>query len=296
MDPESILTLPKEHRRTFVWLLILLFALALLIDWQLSSFSFADAFLEYVRAIAGAILTSLFLLWVISSFIPRNKRVEGLVELEAGKITEEFDRLLSTATRWRYKGNFGRYMRGKVLPTLANRQNCDISACVIDPRNIELCEKHARYRNQINSIDKGKNYDADAVALEVLVTVVICAWYSANRRADVKLYLSASFDPVRIDSNDEAMILTVEDRRSPALMVKKSHFTYEHFETSMEFARNQGTKVNLQGVRSGIELAQIDESDVSAVLASAKMEELCTRVTPVDIVQACRASKNPYTN
>ncbi|KFI23940.1 hypothetical protein [Nitrosococcus oceani] len=122
MDPESILTLPKEHRRTFVWLLILLFLLVLLIDWQLSSLSFADAFLGYVRAIAAAILTSLFLLWVISSFIPRNKRVEGLVELEAGKITEEFDRLLSTATRWRYKGNFGRYMRGKVLPTLAKQE------------------------------------------------------------------------------------------------------------------------------------------------------------------------------
>ncbi|WP_156099986.1 hypothetical protein [Nitrosococcus oceani] len=88
--------------------------------------------------------------------------------------------------------------------------------------------------------------------------------------------------------------MTVEDRRSPALMVKKSHFTYEHFETSMEFARNQGTQVNLQGVRNGIELAQIEESDVSAVLASAGMEELCARVTPAAIVQACRASKNPY--
>lgn len=296
MDPESILTLPKEHRRTFVWLLIALFLLALVLELQLSGLPFADAFLGYVRAIAAAILTSLFLLWVISSFIPRNKRVEGLVELEAGKITIEFDQLLRTATRWRYKGNFGRYMRGKVLPTLATRQNCHISACVIDPRNCELCEKHAHYRSQINSIDKGKTYDADAVALEVLVTIVICAWYSANSRAVVELYLSASFDPVRIDSNDEAMILTVEDRRSPALMVKKSHFTYEHFETSMEFARNQGTQVTLQGVRRGIELAQIEVEDVISVLNNAGMEELSTRITPAAIVQACRASKNPYAN
>lgn len=296
MDPESILTLPKEHRRTFVWLLIVLFLLALVLDWRLSGLPFTDAFLGYVRAIAAAILTSLFLLWVISSFIPRNKRVEGLVELEAGKITIEFDQLLSTATRWRYKGNFGRYMRGKVLPTLATRQNCHISACVIDPRNRELCEKHAHYRGQINSIDKGKTYDENAVALEVLVTIVICAWYSANSRAVVELYLSASFDPVRIDSNDEAMILTVEDRRSPALMVKESHFTYEHFETSMEFARNQGTQVTLQWVRRGIELAQIEEEDVISVLTNAGMQELCTRITPAAILQACRASRNPYAN
>lgn len=294
MDPQTILTLPKEHRRTFVWLLIVLFVLALMLDWNLGTLPFAEAFLGYVRAIAGAVLTSLFLLWVISSFIPHNKTGEGLVELEAGKITKEFDELLRTATRWRYKGNFGRYMRGKVLPTLAGRQNCHISACVIDPKDKELCTKHADYRSKINSIDKGKRYDADAVALEVLVTVVICAWYAANRRATVELYLTASFDPVRIDSNDDAMILTVEDRRRPALKITRNHFIYEHFETSMEFARNQGSKVNLEGMRRHIELAQIEERDVSTVLARAGMTELCQRITPAKIVRACIEVKNPY--
>ncbi|PLW83646.1 hypothetical protein CWI75_04665 [Kineobactrum sediminis] len=296
MNPESILTLSKEHRKTFVWLLIVLFLLALVLDWRLSSLPLTDAVLGYVRALAASILTALFVLWVVSSFIPLNKPLGGLVELEAGNITTEFDRLLSTATRWRYKGNFGRYMRGKVLPTLAGRQNCHISVCVIDPRNRVLCEKHAQYRGQINSIDKGKKYNTDSVALEVLVTIVICAWYSVNHRVHVDLYLSASFDPVRIDSNDEAMILTVEDRRSPALMVKKSHFTYEHFETSMEFARNQGDQVSLQGVRSGIGLAQLEEQDVTAVLTNSGMGDLCKHITPEVILQACRESKNPYEN
>lgn len=241
MDTQSILTLPQKHRRTFVVLLIALFAIALLLDWKLGTLPFIETLLGYSRAIAAAILTSLFLLWVVGSFIPRKKTAEGLIEIEAGKITKEFDKLLSTATRWRYKGNFGRYMRGKVLPTLADRQNCHISACVIDPNNRALCEKHALYRSQINSIDKGKKYDADTVALQILVTVVICSWYSTNRRVAIDLYLSASFDPVRIDSNDEAMIITVEDRRQPALKINRDHFTYEHFETSMEFARNQGT-------------------------------------------------------
>lgn len=296
MDTQSVLTLPQKHRRTFVALLIAFFAIALMIDWKLGTLPFIETLLGYIRAIAAAILTSLFLLWVVSSFIPRQKDSEGLLELEAGKITKEFDKLLSTATRWRYKGNFGRYMRGKVLPTLANRQNCHISACVIDPNNEALCEKHALYRSQINSIDKGKKYDANTVALQILVTIVICSWYSTNRRVAIDLYLSASFDPVRIDSNDEAMIITVEDRRQPALKVNRDHFTYEHFETSMEFARNQGTKVNLDGMRSGIELAQIEEKDVCRALERAGMAELCNKITPVVILQACRESKNPYEN
>lgn len=296
MDTQSILTLPQKHRRTFVGLLIALFAIALLLDWKLSTLPFIETLLGYIRAIAAAILTSLFLLWVVSSFIPRQKTAEGMIELEAGKITKEFDNLLSTATRWRYKGNFGRYMRGKVLPTLADRQNCHISACVIDPNNQALCEKHALYRSRINSIDKGKQYDADAVALQILVTVVICSWYSKNRRVVIDLYLSASFDPVRIDSNDEAMIITVEDRRQPALKINRHHFIYEHFETSMEFARDQGAKVNLDGMRRGIEFAQLKESDVSDALERAGMAELCKKITPQVILQACRESKNPYEN
>lgn len=296
MDPQTVLTLPREHRRTFVWLLVVLFFLAVVLDSNFGALPFLEVLLSYVRSIAAAILTSLFLLWVISSFIPRHKTGEGLVELEAEKITKEFDELLRTATRWRYKGNFGRYMRGKVLPALARRQNCHISACVIDPNDRDLCEKHAHYRSQINSIDKGRQYDADTVALEVLVTVVICAWYAVNCRATVELYLSASFDPVRIDSNDDAMILTVEDRRRPALKVTRNHFIYEHFETSMEFARSQGLKVSLEGMRRGIELAQIEEGDVSTVLAHANMDALCKRITPARIVQACRELRNPYEN
>ena len=296
MDTQSILTLPQKHRRTFVVLLIAFFSIALLLDWKLGTLPLIETLLGYIRAIAAAILTSLFLLWVVSSFIPRKKTAEGMIELEAAKITKEFDNLLSTATRWRYKGNFGRYMRGKVLPTLAERQNCHISACVIDPNNQELCEKHALYRGRINSIDKGKQYDADTVALQILVTVVICSWYSKNRRVVIDLYLSASFDPVRIDSNDEAMIITVEDRRQPALKINRDHFTYEHFETSMEFARDQGTKVNLDGMRRGIEFAQIEEKDVSDALERAGMAELCNKITPQVILQACRESKNPYEN
>ena len=130
----------------------------------------------------------------------------------------------------------------------------------------------------------------------MLVTIVICAWYSINTRATIELYLSQSFDPVRIDSNDDAMIITIEDRRSHALKVIKHHFTYEHFEMSMEFARKQGRKVNLGGVRSDIKLLELQQQDVSAALNLAGMSELCQRLTPEKILKACLESKNPYEN
>ncbi|GAB4125766.1 MAG: hypothetical protein Tsb0027_24940 [Wenzhouxiangellaceae bacterium] len=294
MNPETILNLPKEHLRTFVALMISFIVLGGLAEWLLTDTAWGEIATAYLRSVVTATVTSLFVLWVAASFLPRQTRRKHLVELQPTKITAEFDKMLAAATRWRYKGNFGRYMRGKVLPELANRQNCHVIGCIIDPANESLCEKHAEYRSQINSIDKGRKYDANEVALEVLVTVVICAWYFANSRTRVELFFSASFDPVRIDSNDERMILTVEDRRRPALLVEREHFTYEHFEMSMEFARTQGRAVDLSGMRSSITLAQLEREDVSSVLARAGLSELCDKLTAERILIACREAKNPY--
>ena len=134
MDTRTILSLPKHHRATFIALMIALFLIVLLIDWHFSSLTFIESTLGYLRSVGAAILTTLFVLWVLVSFFPSTAKA-GLAEVEARRITKEFETLLSEASRWRYKGNFGRYMRGKVLPTLAGRQNVHVSACVIDPAN-----------------------------------------------------------------------------------------------------------------------------------------------------------------
>ncbi len=199
----------------------------------------------------------------------------GLLEIEPRNITKEFDELLLNAGRWRYKGNFGRYMRGKVLPTLAPKANFHISVCIIDPTISELREEHARYRNSINSIDKGKKYDADKVALEVLVTIIICAWYVENKNSSIDLYLSTVFDPVRIDTNDDAMMITVEDRRSPALKITNNHFMFEHYDLQMQFSRQQARNLDISGLRESNTVAALNADDVSNFLYSIGMKDLC---------------------
>jgi energy-converting hydrogenase Eha subunit G len=293
MDTQSILNLPKEHRRTFVWLMIAILVISALLDGFAGSASIRDLLLAHVRNIASAILVSLFVLWVVSSLIPQSTR-NWLLEIEPKRITGEFDALLATADRWRYKGNFGRYMRAKVLPTLAGRNNMHVSVCIIDPENEQLCTRHAEYRSQINAIDKGVKYDSDRVALEVIVTIVLCAWYVINRRVTIDVFLTPVFDPVRIDSSDDAMILTVEDRRSPALKVTREHFSYEHFNLQMEFSRTQARAIRLGGVRTGIQLAELTSGDVEAALRFSGLQGLLARHSADQILQACKASRNPY--
>lgn len=295
MDAEKIINLPRHHKKTFIALLIALYVISLMVAHFLFEQSPQELFLDQVKSVATAMITALFGLAIIFTFLPTQEKGE-IIEIPAQKITKEFELLLSTANRWRYKGNFGRYLRGKVLPTLASRQNIHVIACLIDPLDEGLCTHHADYRGSINAIDKGRKYNADSVATEVIVTVILASWYVANRGMTIDLYFSRVFDPIRIDSNDDAMILTVEDRRSPALKITKNHFTASHFELQMQTARNQSRKVDLKGMRKGIELAEISESDVKLVMKRAELLQLCNRLSVAAILDACKKSKNPYEN
>jgi hypothetical protein len=295
MDAEKIISLPKYHKKTFVALLTAIYLISILIAHFYFDQPTKDIILDQIKSIASALITALFGLIMILPFIPSKEKGET-IEIPPKEITAEFDQLLESAIRWRYKGNFGRYLRGKVLPSLASKRNVHVTACLIDPNNLELCKSHAEYRGNINAIDKGKKYDANTVSLEVVVTIVIASWYVANRNMDIDIYLSSAFDPIRIDSNDEAMILTVEDRRSPALKITKKHFTYEHFELQMETARKQARKTELTGMRKGIELAEITKADIENVLNDSGMEQLCNSLTSQKILLACQQSKNPYEN
>lgn len=293
---DRILKLPKYHRRAFITLLLAIcLILGLLDKLFLEDANSSIHFLShYVQSIVEALIVGLLVLWLFVAFTPYS---EGhLEQLEPYRITSQFDQMLKTAQRWRYKGNFGRYERGKVLPVLAGKQNAHASISIIDPRNKKLCREHAEYRNTIQAIDKGRVYDSDLVALEVLVTIVHCAWYVAKRTVDIDLFLSSVFDPVRIDSNDDAMILTVEDRRSPALKLTKQHFMYAHFEQHMLYAREQGQSLKLEGLTRTETIAALTAEEIEDFLNKIGMGELCASLTAEKIETASRESRNPYEN
>lgn len=297
VDIKPILDLPKSHRRTFVGFLLSICAILLLVDIFVVSeppISLQPILSGYLQEITGAILASLIILWFITSFLPNLNRPTALYQIEPHRLSAEFETLLTEASRWRYTGNFGRYLRGKVLPSLAGRPNIQVSVSIIDPQDKKLCQSHAEYRNSINRIDQGRVYDADIAALEVVVTILHCAWYVANRDVSIDLFLLSMFDPLRIDANDNAMILTVEDRKSPALKLTESHFMYQHFDLQMRFERKQGRKLNLEGFAKRDAIAVIEEDDVTAFLASINMQELCEQLTVGRILKACREAKNPY--
>lgn len=183
-----------------------------------------------------------------------------------------------------------------MLPTLAQKPQVDVDASIIDPRNPVLCSKHALYRSEINAVDKGRMYTADDVAREAVVTILHCAWYVENYGVSIDLYLTNFYDPMRIDASDNGMMVTMEDRRRPALKITSENFMYDHFMTHMRYVREQGEKVDLAGFRRSSGFHQVDESDISAFMRKIRMEDLCVRLRPDKILADCRSNYNPYTS
>lgn len=297
MDSKLLLSLPKAHRRTVIALLVVICIVFFLVDAFLIPLAPAAVQANLsglVQAIMAALLVSVFLYWIIVSFLPRTQQYSGMQQIEPTNITPELDSLMANALRWRYTGNFGRHLRAKVLPTLAGRPNMQIAVSVIDPQDRDLCQRHAVYRNSIHSIEKGRHYNSDTVALEVIVTIIHCAWYVANKGMSIEMHLLSMYDPLRIDSNDDAMILTVEDRTRPALKLERNHFMYHHFDLQMRYEREQGRQLDLNGFPNSSTISAIDENQVETFLCKIGMKKLCEDLTASNIVDACRTSRNPY--
>lgn len=297
MDLSKVLELTKKYRNAIIALVIAILIIISLINYISFEVPLGTILKQILDSIFAAIITALFSLLFVVLFLPDKKNKNGQqIEIAPNQITSEFDELLKVANRWRYKGNFGRYLRGKVLPTLSTKKNMHVTACLIDPTNAELCQKHAEYRYSINSIDKGKVYNHQLVVLEVIVTIIVCTWYSSNKDVQIELYLSSNYDPIRIDSNDNAMILTVEDRRSPALKLTSQHFMYSHFELVMRTAREQAKKITLPKIRKSNSLNDLEETDIEEILNNINMMGVLKVVSVSEILSACKKVTNPYEN
>ncbi|EHU2433876.1 hypothetical protein [Acinetobacter baumannii] len=297
MDLSKVLELTKKYRNAILGLVVAILIIISLVNYIFFKVPVSTIFKQVLDSIFAAIITALFGLLFVGLFLPDKKNKNGQqIEIAPNQITSEFDELLKVANRWRYKGNFGRYLRGKVLPTLSTKKNMHVTACLIDPTNAELCQKHAEYRYSINSIDKGKVYNHQLVVLEVIVTIIVCTWYSSNKDVQIELYLSSNYDPIRIDSNDNAMILTVEDRRSPALKLTSQHFMYSHFELVMRTAREQAKKITLPKIRKSNSLNDLEETDIDYILNNINMIDVLKVVSVSEILSACKKVTNPYEN
>lgn len=70
------------------------------------------------------------------------------------------------------------------------------------------------------------------------------------------------------------MILTVEDRRSPALKITADHFMYIPFQLQINYARQQARRLDLGGLPRQPTIAALTENDIEHFLTRLGMKDL----------------------
>lgn len=297
MDLEGVFSLPKYHRRAFFVLAMLVTAMLIVIDLLVTFLvpkEIAEPIALLLAHLISAAIASGITVGFVFFFLPVGERSEAIVQVPPHRISSEFEVLLSRSSRWNYRGNIGRYLRSKVLKTLSAKANVDVDVIILDPTDEVLCERHANYRNEIKSVEPARNYDAKFVALQACVTVAICGWYAVNRRVAIDLFLSKTFDPVRMDSCDEAMIVTVEDRSRPALRLSRDHFMYQHFMLDMDYRKDQSKRIDVRNFPRAAKLSDVKLEDIRQFFSVIGMNDVCQRVSPEKILEELKRDHNPY--
>lgn len=280
--------------RLFVWLVLAACTILLLVRFWLGNFDALRILTSVIEALLATFLASLGIAGFVKYFAPRDSRDEILI-VEPRDLSEKFEQLLRKTKHWKYKGNFGRYFRTKVLGTLSDRAqkdhvSIDVECIIIDPRNAQLCATHATARNSVRTVDGKQNWTAEDVQIEVYSTILCCFIYSST--LNIKLGLLNYFEPQRFDISSSDVIVTREDRKAPAMLLRETGYFSTAANRDFSTSMRQASPVIL--TPNDLTLDAIDCSKALALLTTAELgvdklhgmiAEICTRAA---------SASNPY--
>ena len=264
----------KYHRRVFFAAVALLFATLVAVRYLVTPAPGAEPTLALVRSIAilDNVTSGFFASLLVGATIYffRRRRVDpGLItQLDSRDIVPAFDVALREATGWIFCGNRGRYLRSKVLPTLAKKQGTfSIDAIITNPTNVAACAKFAEHKSVRIAQDEPGIWDTERVQADILAAIVVCAWFTRYPALSIKLYLRESFSPIRLDSNLKMSFLTVENKRESCLRFRSGHFFHEWLLDDYAVGKLQAKLISLPTINRTA-LTEVSEADIELVASA----------------------------
>ncbi|GAB4371194.1 MAG: hypothetical protein Kow00121_12530 [Elainellaceae cyanobacterium] len=242
----------RHKRRVFIYLASVTFLLLLLTRIFVIPAVFKVAqpqFVEIVNIVLDNLIASGIATVAIAGLIfwlnPPVMRKAEISVLEPHQVSRALQEgRQSTNTYW-FSGGTGRFTRAVTIPELANsarskNQTTEIFIQVIDPRNSNLCEAYANYRNRLRSAGGKSPWTTKRVQLEVYATIVSAyAHQSAQPLLRVTVGLKQSYSLFRTDLSSKEAIITKEDPQEPALICRAGSLFYQSFFEDMRLSLDQ---------------------------------------------------------
>jgi hypothetical protein len=206
---------------------------------------------------------------------------------------------------WTFKGGTGSYTRAMTLPKCVDlakqsnpRRQLTFHLEILDPANVELCQRYAAYRASLPSSagPKSEPWDVERVQKEAYATVLAAGVYMESYSLlDVYVYLASTMSTFRYDLSDTSVIITQDDADFPAMVISNNNPAYHAHFTELKMSREQARPLDIR--RAHAQLSQpLDNERVRHFFEEAgiPLPNSFTQGNIAEIIERTINPKNPF--
>lgn len=269
---------PSQRRQLFLVIALALCVIAFLrscavIPHLSQPVGTADIIEKFLGDLFSSLGVTAFLALAFMYLFPIERSVE---EVRRKGTSHYFDKAYELTGRWDFSGSSGTYTRARTLPQLneitrQKQKHVDMLILLNDPREAAICERYVGYKSSSGE----EKWTVERVRLEVLATIVSCAWYGLfNPRLTIRVGLKSVLSRYRYDVSSSYAIVTRENPDEPALVIHSDSVRYQGIIEEISCQRDQAEMLDLENLPRD-ELHRIQSiSDLSAADVVTTVKEL----------------------
>jgi hypothetical protein len=123
-----------------------------------------------------------------------------------------------------------------------------VKILIIDPKNIELCERNARFRSRYSSVSdaNGELWTLERVLRELYATILAACWHKEKSDLlDIRVRLASTYSTYRCNIFDSAAFVTQYDPRAEGELFPRGSVPYRRHMNDFLEAWEQARSVPL---------------------------------------------------
>lgn len=297
--------LSKQHyRRTFFVVVGLVLTLALFARFfalpyvapaqSLSGMTLLGSLLDnLVISLLLAVFLGSFVFWLTPAVVKRST-----IEVIAPKQINPLLKSAASATRsWVYKGACGRYTRATTIPKLADAARTeglgrDITICILNPKNDDLCAAYATYRRSLKSGKSGEPWSRQLVQEEILATAITALKFQFSEPLlRINVFFVDHFSAFRLDISDQYVVVTKEDKEASALRADAGTYFYDSYKDDVRLTERQSKEMKCCGKLEFY--GALDESKLREAVVCADIFDVA-KLADLNIARLLTAINTPH--
>lgn len=224
-------------------------------------------------------------------------------------VGEEVSQALADARRdtevWTFKGGTGTFIRAVVLPECIQQARRDgrpltVRLEIVDPTNDTACEHYAVFRRSLSDRPDGTGeiWTIDRTRKESLATILAACWYRQRYRLlAVDVGLSPTITTFRWELSSRSLIITQQDPREPALLIKRGWVYYDRYATELLTSLEQSNRLPIEQAAKAVPLSNepsVEEAQKLFVALNIPLPSSFDDRAVSDIIRKAVQAKNPY--